>query len=118
MSDLLGEELSGIAFVRDYVELLFDGPILRALADPTVTTRHGVHVFPEVGSRDALCSLIGRAVARADELDDRLSLTFDAGATVEIPRVSPSADPEIAHLIAIDGGRPDIASMRIWENLA
>jgi hypothetical protein len=31
IEDLVGEEISGICFVRDYVELHFDGPVLRIL---------------------------------------------------------------------------------------
>ena len=31
---LLGREVSGVSFVRDYVEVLFDGPVLRAISNP------------------------------------------------------------------------------------
>lgn len=31
---LVGLEVSAVSFVRDYVELHFDGPVLRAVSDP------------------------------------------------------------------------------------
>jgi hypothetical protein len=31
---LVGRDVSAVCFVRDYVELHFDGPVLRAIADP------------------------------------------------------------------------------------
>ena len=54
LSDLAGSELSAICFVRDYVELHFDGTILRSLSDPVVVTSAGRSCVPEDGSRDAL----------------------------------------------------------------
>ena len=34
VEDLVGEELAAVAFVRDYVEFHFDGPVLTSLTDP------------------------------------------------------------------------------------
>jgi hypothetical protein len=55
VEDLRGLQLGGVAFVRDYAELLFDGPIVRCYAPPQVVTEVGSVRFPEEGSRDALC---------------------------------------------------------------
>jgi hypothetical protein len=57
---LIGEELSAIYFARDYVELSFDGPVVRSLTTPTVHVDGYRHQFPDAGSRDALCEIIGR----------------------------------------------------------
>lgn len=54
LADLVGEEISAVCFVRDYVEVRFDGPILRALSHPVVVAADSVARFPEPGSRDAL----------------------------------------------------------------
>ena len=56
---LVGEEFNAVAFVMDYVEFDFNGPILRALSPPRLEHEGGIFTFPEPGSRDALCSLIG-----------------------------------------------------------
>jgi hypothetical protein len=34
--DLIGEQLNAVCFVLDYVELCFDGPIVRAFTGPIV----------------------------------------------------------------------------------
>ena len=46
IGDLVGEELSEVAFVRDYVEFHFDGPVLRALADPEQVGPEAAHFVP------------------------------------------------------------------------
>jgi hypothetical protein len=106
--DLAGEELSAVAFVRDYVEFHFDGPVLRALAAPILRDGGAQPRFPEAGSRDALCALIGRQVAGVEVDDERaIRLRFEGGAEVEIP-VGPlggagPARPESAHFVAGTG---------------
>jgi hypothetical protein len=118
LKDLVGCELSTVAFVRDYVEFQFDGPVLRSLAPPVVVLDGIRHEFPQAGSRDALCELIGRPVEGATELPDRLSVSFAGDALLEISRSS-SKDTlfEVAHFIPMLGGKRDGASMLIWENL-
>ena len=117
LGDLTGWELSGIAFVRDYVELQFDGPILRSLARPVVVLDGVRHEFPRAGSRDALCALIGRSVESAEERRDRLVVVFSGGAAVEIPRQSDDSGPEIAHLVPTVDGKRHVVAMMVWENL-
>ena len=43
---LIGEQLSAVSFVQDYVEFHFDGPVLRALTNPIGTTPEAVVQFP------------------------------------------------------------------------
>jgi hypothetical protein len=117
LEDLIGCELGTVAFVRDYVEFIFDGPVLRSLAPPVVTVGGRRHEFPQVGSRDVLCELIGRIVEDATELSDRLSVSFTGDALVEIPRYSKDAGPEVAHFVPLRDGKYDVPSMMIWENL-
>jgi hypothetical protein len=77
---LQGEQLNIVAFVMDYVEIHFNGPLLRAYSGPVAITKSGRHRFPELGSRDALCSLIGQDVAQIEfEEEKGLSLTFESG---------------------------------------
>ena len=74
---IVGEQLSSVAFVQDYVELHFDGPVIRAFSAPIVSDETGTIRFPGAGSRDKLCSLIGRTVSSFELLADvelRLSL--------------------------------------------
>jgi hypothetical protein len=86
VESLVGEELSTVSFVRDYVEFHFDGPVLRAIANPRVEDGSRVAVFPGAGSRDALCALIGRIVRAVDACDGvHIRLVFRDGPTLTVP---------------------------------
>ena len=101
LSDLVGEEISAVCFVRDYVEFHFDGPILRSLSNP-VTCYHGTeHRFPEPGSRDALCGLIGSTV-RAVNLEEHraLKVITSDGCEITIQLDAMNRDePEAMHFV-------------------
>jgi hypothetical protein len=88
IEDLIGEEISAVSFVRDYVEFHFDGPVLRSISNPFVKSRATERRFPESGSRDALCCLIGsvvlsvklekhRALELATNNDCRITIPLD-----------------------------------------
>jgi hypothetical protein len=115
--DLVGEELSGVCFVRDYVELHFDGPILRVLAAPKITIGEITASFPEPTSRDLLCGLIGAEVANTVEGASVLVVEFSGGrGTVEVPLRSGGVLVEVAHLVPERDGRLDPSGMSIWES--
>jgi hypothetical protein len=90
--DLIDEELSAVCFVRDYVELHFDGPILRALAPLRFTSHSGRDMIAQgaAGWRDDLCSLIDLEVEDVimDE-NKAITLRFIGGDQITIP-----LDPE------------------------
>jgi hypothetical protein len=112
LRELVGWEVSSVCFVRDYVELHFDGPILRSLAAPIVCDADGRFQYPTAGSRDALCRLIGQVVERADDDRERVLLRFADGAEIHIPKAAPGMGPEIAHFVPATG----VARMTVWEN--
>ena len=86
MKDLIGREISAVAFARDGVEFHFDGPILRSRADPQVAVGEAVYCFPKPGSRDALCLVIGATVQSLDLDDSRhLEFTTSNGCRVRLP---------------------------------
>jgi hypothetical protein len=83
---LVGEELNVVAFVMDYVEFHFNGPVLRALTQPRVVDGGGSSRFPEPGSRDRLCGLIGKTVATVSVIDDvAIEIAFSDGAQLHVP---------------------------------
>lgn len=63
-TDLEDQAISAVCFVQDYVELIFDGPIIRYLCNPRILIDGKSVRFPEEGSRDTLCRLIGDVVKR------------------------------------------------------
>jgi hypothetical protein len=87
IDDLKGKEISTVAFVRDYVEFHFDGPILRSIADPRITIHDRVFQFPDRGSRDALCGVIGSTVTSIELQEGRsceLAVSNDARITIPL----------------------------------
>lgn len=98
---LIGEPLSGVAFVQDYVEFHFDGRILRALTFPSISIAGESHEFPQVGSRDAMCCLIGRVVEEvAVEENKEIAIHLSGGALVSVPLGRAQRHgPEAAHFV-------------------
>ena len=83
---LRGEPVNAVSFVMDYVEIGFNGPVIRCIANPIVEIDGASHMFPETGSRDALAKLIGRNLTSLKyEAEARMSLRFDNNARLIIP---------------------------------
>jgi hypothetical protein len=101
LNRLKGEPLSGVAFVQDYVEFHFDGKILRALTRASVTSTSGTFTFPNQGSRDAFCLLIGHAVEHVDvREEERIEVVFDDQSVLRVPLASAErTGPEAAHFV-------------------
>lgn len=105
-----GEVVSGVCFVTDYVEIHFNGAILRCIAHPLLGDGDNWLRFPSAGSRDALCSLIGDVVSTTEESHEALSVRFVSRRELKV-----SLDPadirggEWAHFVPSDG-RP----MVVW----
>lgn len=114
---LAGAEVGGVCFVRDYVEVHFDGPILRALSSPIVEIAGTEVQFPSEGSRDCLCLLIGKTVVAAREDTEALILEFGGSTLLRIPLATSELVPEAAHLVPVTEGRVDVANMVIWESI-
>jgi hypothetical protein len=86
LQSLVGEQLSAVTFVADYVQLAFDGAGLTALTAVRVIMRDGTRlIVPEPGSRDALCAVIGAEVRAASANVARIRVDFSDGRAVEIP---------------------------------
>ena len=84
--DLVGREVSAVAFARGSVEFHFDGPVLRSRSDPQVVVGEALYHFPKPGSRDALCLVLG-ATVRSLSLDEsrHLEFTTSNGCRVRLP---------------------------------
>jgi len=81
---IIGEELSSVEFVRDYVQLRFDGPVLTVLTPPTMQVDGEVYPWARLGFRDALCAQIGHAVAHVSCYSDALAIEFNTGSVFRI----------------------------------
>jgi hypothetical protein len=84
LGKLVGREMSSVTFVRDCVQLGFDGPGLNAYTLPTVSCGSEPLSFGQPGYRDTLCKQIGRRVERTQVDDHRVSIIFKNQAAVSI----------------------------------
>jgi len=115
---LVGLELSGVSFVRDYIEFLFDGPVLRVMSEPEARLAQQSGTFPNSPFRDVACALIGSTISGTGEERNALIISFDTGGTIRVPLFSEDAGPEVVHFVPWADGALDVAAMRIWENRA
>lgn len=98
LRSLLGESVSAVTFVMDYLQVQLESGVLNFYNWPIVsigekTLRHG-----DVGYRDALCEFITKTIRAVDELlDEGLKLEF-ADSSIAVPlRVDKDfPGPEIA----------------------
>ncbi len=114
---LVGFEVSAVSFVRDYVELHFDGPVLRALSDPSGVYEGREWHFPAPASLDFMRRYIGKTVDSYDEDPERaLALHFGEHRFVIPLDDGSSLGPESAHLVGIDegGATSPRGGMWIW----
>ena len=81
---LLGQELAAVAFVRDYIQLQFDGKMLNLYVWPTLKTNTVQHDINTAGYRDALCNQIGIKVMGSHEDSQKISLSFENQVVLEI----------------------------------
>ena len=84
LEKIVGEKLSSVEFVMDYVQFRFSGPVLSAFTQPTVTRGHETKTWGEAGYADALCKQIGRRVERTAVNDEHVSIAYENGTLVLI----------------------------------
>src|SRR5437763_16088370 len=95
LNTIVGEHLSSVEFVLDYVQLRFDGPCLTVNAPFLVTVMGTRYKQGSPGYRDSLCERIGHAVRRAFTVDDeKIVIEFHGHSEIEISlkpeeRISP-----------------------------
>ena len=73
---LIGRELSSVEFVRDYIQLRFDGPLLTIVTDPVLEILSNEFSRTSPGFCDGLCNLIGFQVIDTVLDDKEINLHF------------------------------------------
>jgi len=100
LSILIGEKLSSVTFVMDYLQLNFDGNSFTFHVWPVITIGSKEYKFGEPSYRDSLCSLIAQVVKLASgEEKQHLTLDFESG-----DKLTVSLNPDNPELIT-----PEIA---------
>jgi hypothetical protein len=84
LEELKGREVSAVTFVRDYLQLHFDGPYLNLFVWPQVLKNGTTFDLNNPRYKDALCGLIGKSVAGIfEETGKTLRLFFVDGSVAE-----------------------------------
>jgi hypothetical protein len=87
--ELTGRRLASVRFLSRTIEMEFGGIVIGIPGNPIVNAGARRYRYPDPGSRDALCSLIGARVERMKaSAGDRTELRFDTGWELIIPRSS------------------------------
>lgn len=82
---IVGEQLSAITFVQDYVQLHFDGPRLTAFSRPVVIIGGKTFHWGEPCFCDALCGRIAKKVMEARiAYGESIAITFEDGSIIQV----------------------------------
>ena len=82
---IIGEQLSAVTFVQDYVQLHFDGPRLTIFSHAVVMLGGKPFHWDKSGFRDALCNNIAKKVTEARvAYGDNIFISFADGSTIKI----------------------------------
>ncbi|MCK6449015.1 MAG: hypothetical protein L6Q99_21680 [Planctomycetes bacterium] len=85
LSQLVGRSMSSVEFVRDYIQLRFDGPTVTVLTRLAVVTQSRRLDQTDPGFRDALCEQIGKSVSTTDvTAGERLKIAFLDGSQIHV----------------------------------
>jgi hypothetical protein len=84
LDSLEGEELGSVVFVRDYLQLDFDGTRVTCKIWPTIVAPTGAINVDDQGYRDALCKLISTRIESVEETSERIALVFSDGRRLEL----------------------------------
>jgi hypothetical protein len=80
LSVIVGQELTAVEFVQDYLQLRFEGPLLTLFVWPDVFREEGSYAYGEPEFRNFLCDLIAGSVSAATlEESEAIEVAFENG---------------------------------------
>lgn len=82
-SHLIGEQLSAVVFVMDYLQLQFDGYLLSVMT-PLIVSDENSYSLEDSGYRDALCQRIAQKVKNTVLTEDCFCIGFEDNANFHI----------------------------------
>lgn len=82
LHNLVGRQLSAVVFVRDYLQLQFDGGVLSLYVWPSIELCEVRLTHGQPGYRDLLCDQIGKVVSDIRDNREGIALDFVGGSVV------------------------------------
>ncbi len=109
---VVGEQLSSVEFVQDYLQLHFDGPTLTIYRYPLVEVGGVRHAGGSPGYRDLLCDRIAKQVCSVTVTAGKeIGVEFEDGARIAIPlRPCEGSGPEAAMF-----QDPGVGAWEVWQ---
>jgi hypothetical protein len=84
LESLVGEQLSAVVFVQDYLQLQFDGSVLSLYIWPSVKLAEIDVIFGQTGYRDLLCHQIGKIISSVRDDGEELTVNFMDGSFIRV----------------------------------
>jgi hypothetical protein len=105
IAQLVGAELSGVVFVKDYLQLQFDGLVLSALTRVRVESGEVTAAFGEARFANLLIGRIGKSVIQAEVRSGHsMDLRLSDGSSIAVSlRPEDYVGPEAINLWLRDG---------------
>ena len=101
---LVGEFLSSVVFVMDYIQLDFNGSSITSYSWPVIDRENKKFTLADPGYRDMLCRLIGASVSEVTLATEELIVRFASGISLTISlRPEDVSGPEVASFISETG---------------
>jgi hypothetical protein len=104
---LIGEKLSSVTFVMDYLQIDFDGNRFTFYIWPVIIVEGINYNFGDALYRDKLCSLISKIISEVTLIDnEKMIIKFDDSNKLHLsldPNNPEIIIPEIAHFTDVNG---------------
>jgi hypothetical protein len=85
LQSIVGEQLSSVEFVQDYIQFRFDGPCLTAFTNPVVSLGETRLQWDDLGYCDAVRRCIGRKVLNAGTSPGvAITIDLERGANISV----------------------------------
>ena len=85
LNPIVGEKLSAVTFVADYLQLHFDGPVLTSVTHPRVVIDGKSYSWDSPCYKDKVCKLIFKSVIRTKIVPEKyVRIDFERGNRIEI----------------------------------
>jgi hypothetical protein len=89
LKSIIGEQLSSVVFVQDYLQLHFDGNTLTLYSWPEVNLGTTTYKFGDIMYRNALCEIIGHKIMNVVLLENtsvKLFFQYENGISLSLVR--------------------------------
>lgn len=81
---LYGRELSSVEFVRDYIQLRFDGPRITIITDPVVESSNDKYARTNPNFCNMLCNFIGYPIEAVSLDQENVTLIFPNAQNIKV----------------------------------